>query len=97
MITRFIHCRTNKSSRLFFPEKKIFPLHLNSHKYPKKYLHLDCCLQIVGSNKAIIHPDAFTYKDYLMLVELFGKKNILKSTTKMCKMTSNVLSIDQKQ
>lgn len=96
--------RTNKKAidyfLNFFPEKKIFPLHLNkSLNDPKKnILHLDCCLQIVGSNKAIIHPDAFTYKkDYLMLVELFGKKNIFEiNNQEMYEMTSNVLSIDQK-
>jgi len=96
--------RTNKKAieyfLNFFPKKKIIPLHLNkSLNDPKKnILHLDCCLQIVGNNKAIIHPDAFTYKkDYLMLIELFGEKNIFEiNDQEMYEMTSNILSIDNK-
>jgi len=94
--------RTNKSAVEFlidfFPEKKIKAFHLNkSLTDPKKnILHLDCCLQIVGKNKAIIHPDAFTFKkDYKWLVDFFGSKNIFEINAKeMYDMTSNVLSIN---
>lgn len=94
--------RTNKSAVEFlidfFPEKKIKAFHLNkSLTDPKKnILHLDCCLQIVGKNKAIIHPEAFTFKkDYKWLVDFFGSKNIFEINAKeMYDMTSNVLSIN---
>ena len=94
--------RTNKSAVEFlidfFPEKKIKAFHLiKSLTDPKKnILHLDCCLQIVGKNKAIIHPDAFTFKkDYKWLVDFFGSKNIFEINAKeMYDMTSNVLSIN---
>jgi len=94
--------RTNKSAVEFlidfFPEKKIKAFHLNkSLTDPKKnILHLDCCLQIVGKNKAIIHPDAFTFKkDYKWLVDFFGSKNIFEiNAEEMYDMTSNVLSIN---
>ncbi len=94
--------RTNKAAvdylTKFFPEKKVKGIHLNkSLTNPKKnILHLDCCLQIIAKNKAIIHPDAFTYKnDYLWLIEFFGKHNIFEiSENEMYDMTSNVLSIN---
>ena len=94
--------RTNKSAVEFlidfFPEKKIKAFHLNkSLTDPKKnILHLDCCLQIVGKNKAIIHPKAFTFKkDYKWLVDFFGSKNIFEiNAEEMYDMTSNVLSIN---
>lgn len=94
--------RTNKSAVEFlidfFPEKKVKAFHLNkSLTDPKKnILHLDCCLQIVGKNKAIIHPDAFTFKkDYRWLVDFFGSKNIFEiNAEEMYDMTSNVLSIN---
>jgi len=94
--------RTNKSAVEFlidfFPEKKVKAFHLNkSLTDPKKnILHLDCCLQIVGKNKAIIHPDAFTFKkDYKWLVDFFGSKNIFEiNAEEMYDMTSNVLSIN---
>lgn len=94
--------RTNKSAVEFlidfFPEKKVKAFHLNkSLTDPKKnILHLDCCLQIVGKNKAIIHPEAFTFKkDYKWLVDFFGSKNIFEiNAEEMYDMTSNVLSIN---
>lgn len=94
--------RTNKSAVEFlidfFPEKKVRAFHLNkSLTDPKKnILHLDCCLQIVGKNKAIIHPEAFTFKkDYKWLVDFFGSKNIFEiNAEEMYDMTSNVLSIN---
>jgi len=94
--------RTNKSAVEFlidfFPKKKVKAFHLNkSLTDPKKnILHLDCCLQIVGKNKAIIHPEAFTFKkDYKWLVDFFGSKNIFEINAKeMYDMTSNVLSIN---
>ena len=94
--------RTNKAALNyfieFFPEKNVKGFHLNkSLTNPKKnILHLDCCLQIIGKNKAIIHPEAFTFKDdYLWLVDFFGKKNIFEiSDNEMYDMTSNVLSIN---
>ena len=96
--------RTNKAALDFlidfFPKKTVKGLHLNkSLNDPKKnILHLDCCLQIVGKEKAIIHPDAFSeYDDYLWLVDVFGKENIFEiNENEMYEMTSNVLSINHK-
>ena len=94
--------RTNKGALdyfiEFFPEKIVKGFHLNkSLTNPKKnILHLDCCLQIIGKNKAIIHPEAFTFKDdYLWLVDFFGKQNVFEiSDEEMYDMTTNVLSIN---
>jgi len=94
--------RTNKAALDyfidFFSKKNVKGFHLNkSLTNPKKnILHLDCCLQIIAKNKAIIHPEAFTYKnDYLWLVDFFGKHNIFEiSENEMYEMTSNVLSVN---
>ena len=53
-------------------------------------------MQIVGKNKAIIHPEAFTFKkDYKWLVDFFGSNNIFEiNAEEMYDMTSNVLSIN---
>lgn len=100
--SKLITARTNRNAleylKKFFPNKIIKGLQLNkSLNNPlENILHLDCCLQIVGKNKAIIYPEAFTNKeDYKWLVSFFGINNIFKISTKeMYEMTSNVLSID---
>lgn len=94
--------RTNKVALdyfiKFFPEKKVKGFHLNKSltNAKKNILHLDCCLQIIAKNKAIIHPEAFTYKeDYLWLIDFFGKHNVFEiSENEMYDMTSNILSVN---
>ncbi len=95
--------RTNKEAvtyfENFFPHKNIKAFHLKkSNNDPlNNVLHLDCCIQLVGFDKAIIYPDAFTNKeDYEWLKSFFGLKNIYEINNKeMYEMNSNVLSINK--
>ena len=61
-------------------------------------MHLDCCFQPIGKDKAIIHKDGFKNEaDYLYLVDLFGKENLFHiSKDEMYQMFSNVFSISDK-
>jgi len=100
--SNLVTARTNNKAleflKDFFPNKTIKGFHLNkSLNNPlENILHLDCCLQIVGNDKAIIYPQAFTNKeDYQWLVSFFGIINIFEiSNNEMYEMTSNVLSIN---
>tara|TARA_B100000886_G_scaffold279579_1_gene203633 strand:+ start:525 stop:1436 length:912 start_codon:yes stop_codon:yes gene_type:complete len=58
-------------------------------------LHLDCCFQTIGPDKAIICPDGFKNKeDYEFLINLFGRKNVyLSNPTESFLLTSNVFVI----
>ena len=62
-------------------------------------LHLDCCFQTVGPDKAIICPDGFKNKeDYEFLINFFGRKNVLiygtgSSSRRMANILSNDLEI----
>jgi len=58
-------------------------------------LHLDCCFQPVGKDKAIIHKEGFRDpKDYNYLVALFGKENLFHiDKNEMYHMNSNIFSI----
>ena len=93
--------RTNKYAisyfKNFFPKKNIKGFHLKKSNLDplKNVLHLDCCLQLIGRNKVIVYPDAFTYKeDYKWIQAFFGIENIFVITNKeMYEMNSNVLSI----
>ena len=94
--------RTNKEAIIyfenFFPNKNVKGFHLKkSNSDPlNNVLHLDCCLQLVGKDKAIIYPDAFTFKkDYMWLQSFFGEENIYEINNKeMYEMNSNILSIN---
>ena len=80
-----------------FPNKivKEFNLVKSTVEARDNALHLDCCFQPVGTNKAIIYKDGFLDKaDYAYLVELFGKENLFHITRdEMYNMNSNVFSI----
>src|SRR5690606_27885181 len=54
-----------------------------------------CCFQPVGENKAIICKDGFLHeKEYLWLVNYYGKQNIFEITKEeMYQMFSNIFSI----
>jgi len=100
----YITARTNKEAveamRDLFPNKKIksFELRKSNTDPRENALHLDCCFQPVGSNKAIIHKNGFLVEDeYNWLVKAFGRENIFEITKdEMYNMNSNVFSISEK-
>ena len=83
--------------RMIFPDKKIVPLNLRkSDTDPREgILHLDCTFMPVGRDKAIIYKPGFINpRDAEMLVNLFGKNNVLELTQEeMYWMNSNIFSI----
>ena len=98
----YITARTNLEGVEFiknlFPNKivKEFDLVKSKLEARDNALHLDCCFQPVGKDKAIIYKSGFREEaDYSYLVELFGKENLFHITRdEMYHMNSNVFSID---
>lgn len=98
----YITARTNRAGVQFikelFPNKKVKEFDLIKSKIEARdnALHLDCCFQPVGKDKAIIYKRGFREEaDYLFLVQLFGEENLFHITRKeMYSMCSNVFSID---
>ena len=99
-----ITARTNMKGVNFikelFPNKivKEFDLNKSNKIANENSLHLDCCFQPVGNNKAIIHKEGFkNEEDYQFLVDLFGSENLFHiSKDEMYQMFSNVFSISPK-
>lgn len=97
----YITARTNIQGvnyiRELFPNKivKDFDLVKSKIEARDNALHLDCCFQPVGEDKAIIYKNGFREEaDYLFLVKLFGKENLFHITRdEMYHMNSNVFSI----
>lgn len=97
----YITARTNKEGVQYlkdlFPHKKVKEFDLIKSKINARdnALHLDCCFQPVGSNKAIIYKRGFREEgDYQFLVQLFGAENLFHISRKeMYDMNSNVFSI----
>jgi N-dimethylarginine dimethylaminohydrolase len=97
----YITARTNMYGVSFikslFPNKKVkeFDLIKSNTEARDNALHLDCCFQPVGKNKAIIYKDGFReIEDYEYLVNLFGLENLFHITREeMYNMCSNVFSI----
>lgn len=93
--------RTNKAGidyiRELFPHKKVmtFDLVKSWADARDNALHLDCCFQPVGHDKAIIYKGGFRdEKEYQQLVDLFGMDNLFHITRdEMYNMCSNVFSI----
>jgi N-dimethylarginine dimethylaminohydrolase len=58
-------------------------------------LHLDCCFQPIGKDKAILFPGGFkNQEDVEFLVDFFGQENIIEiDREEMYNMNSNVFSI----
>ena len=83
----------------FFPHKKVKSFELRKHNTDPKEnaLHLDCCFQQIGKNKAILHKNGFLIEDeYIWLVQYFGKENIFEITKQeMYDMNSNIFSISE--
>ncbi|MEJ5055206.1 dimethylarginine dimethylaminohydrolase family protein [Sphingobacterium sp. MYb382] len=93
--------RTNQKGVDFltesFPKKKVkaFELIKSMTDARANALHLDCCFQPVGTDKAIIYPGGFKHReDYQYLEDLFGKENLFViDADEMYAMFSNVFSI----
>ncbi len=99
----YITARTNiqavKALRKLFPNKKVksFELRKSNDDPKENALHLDCCFQPIGKNKAILHKNGFLVEsEYQWLVDYFGRENIFEiSKEEMYQMNSNVFSISE--
>ena len=99
----YIVARTNIQGVAFleknFPHKKVKSFNLRkSQTNPRdNALHLDCCFQPVGTNKAILHKEGFLEEEeYEWLLNYFGKENcFIISKEEMFNMNSNVFSISE--
>lgn len=97
----YITARTNKVAIRYlanlFPNKIVKPFELRKSNTIARdnALHLDCCFQPVGNNKAILHKNGFLIEaEYQWLVNHFGPENIFETTKEeMYQMCSNVFSI----
>ncbi len=93
--------RTNKAGidyiRDLFPHKKVltFDLVKSWEDARDNALHLDCCFQPIGIDKAIIYKGGFRSEaEYQQLVDLFGVENLFQITREeMYHMNSNIFSI----
>lgn len=99
----FITARTNRAAvnaiQDLFPHKtvKSFELRKSNTDPYNNALHLDCCFQPVGKDKAIIHKNGFLVEsEYQWLVDFFGRENIFEITKEeMYAMNSNIFSISE--
>lgn len=99
----YITARTNADAVIalqeHFPNKTVKAFELRKHNTDPKEnaLHLDCCFQPIGTNKAILHKNGFLVeREYEWLVEYFGKENIFEITKdEMYNMNSNIFSISE--
>ena len=99
----FITARTNKAAvnaiQEMFPNKKVkaFELRKSNTDAYNNALHLDCCFQPIGKDKAIIHKNGFLIEEeYQWLVDYFGKDNVFEiSKEEMYAMNSNIFSISE--
>lgn len=99
----YITARTNMQAveaiKELFPLKKIkaFNLRKSNTNAKENALHLDCCFQPVGKDKAIIHKNGFLIEEeYEWLINFFGKENVFEiDKQEMYDMTSNVFSISE--
>ncbi|MBO0343356.1 MAG: arginine deiminase family protein [Bacteroidota bacterium] len=97
----YITARTNIEAvefiRDMFPYKtvKSFELRKSNTDPKENALHLDCCFQPVGKDKAILHKNGFLVEEeYQYLVDFFGPENIFEiNKEEMYQMFSNVFSI----
>jgi len=80
-----------------FPHKivKEFDLNKSTTVAKENALHLDCCFQPVGKDKAIVHREGFREpKDLEFLIALFGEEHIFFiDKQEMYDMNSNIFSI----
>ncbi len=96
-----VTARTNMAGVAFiqklFPHKKVkeFDLVKSKTEARDNALHLDCCFQPVGKDKAIIYKGGFRSEaDYQYLVDIFAAENLFHiEREEMYEMNSNVFSI----
>ncbi|WP_304348079.1 dimethylarginine dimethylaminohydrolase family protein [Capnocytophaga leadbetteri] len=96
-----VTARTNMAGVAFiqklFPHKKVkeFDLVKSKTEARDNALHLDCCFQPIGKDKAIIYKGGFRSEaDYQYLVDIFGTENLFHiEREEMYEMNSNVFSI----
>ncbi|MFB9057091.1 dimethylarginine dimethylaminohydrolase family protein [Mariniflexile ostreae] len=101
--SQYITARTNMDAVIalqeLFPNKtvKAFELRKSNTDPKENALHLDCCFQPIGTDKAIIHKEGFLIThEYEWLVNFFGKDNVFEITKEeMSAMTCNVFSISE--
>tara|TARA_R110001632_G_scaffold47551_5_gene120455 strand:- start:10929 stop:11843 length:915 start_codon:yes stop_codon:yes gene_type:complete len=99
----YITARTNTAAVIaiqeLFPDKivKSFELRKSNDNPKENALHLDCCFQPIGKDKAILHKNGFLIeKEYNWLLNFFGKENVFEiSKEEMYTMNSNVFSISE--
>lgn len=97
----YITARTNTDAVIalqeLFPEKtvKSFELRKSNTDPKENALHLDCCFQPIGKDKAILHKNGFLVEEeYEWLRDFFGKENVFEITKEeMYNMNSNIFSI----
>jgi N-dimethylarginine dimethylaminohydrolase len=97
----FITARTNQAAVSYleeqFPHKviKSFDLRKSNTDPRQNALHLDCCFQPIGRDKAILHKNGFLVEEeYRWLRDYFGPENVFEiSSDEMYQMFSNVFSI----
>ncbi|MGB0878970.1 MAG: dimethylarginine dimethylaminohydrolase family protein [Polaribacter sp.] len=100
----YITARTNIDALIalqeLFPNKIVKPFELRKSNTNAKEnaLHLDCCFQPIGKDKAILHKNGFLVEsEYEWLLNFFGKENVFEITKEeMYNMNSNVFSISEK-
>ncbi|WP_299889894.1 dimethylarginine dimethylaminohydrolase family protein [uncultured Lacinutrix sp.] len=99
----YITARTNTDAVIAlqeqFPDRivKAFELRKDNVDPKENALHLDCCFQPIGTDKAILHKNGFLVdREYEWLVDYFGKDNIFEITKEeMYNMNSNIFSISE--
>jgi N-dimethylarginine dimethylaminohydrolase len=99
----YITARTNvnavEAKQKLFSNKiiKSFELRKSNDNAKENALHLDCCFQPIGKDKAILHKNGFLVeKEFNWLVDFFGKENVFEiSKDEMYQMNSNVFSISE--
>ncbi|MBJ2175076.1 amidinotransferase [Aureibaculum sp. A20] len=99
-----ITARTNsyavEALQELFPNKKVksFELRKSNTDAKDNALHLDCCFQPIGKDKAILHKNGFLIEEeYNWLVNYFGAENTYEiSKEEMYNMNSNIFSISEK-
>lgn len=99
----YITARTNMDAVIaiqeLFPHKtvKAFELRKSNTDPKENALHLDCCFQPIGKDKAILHKNGFLVdKEYEWLLNFFGKDNVFEITKEeMYNMNSNIFSISE--
>ncbi|WP_179335872.1 dimethylarginine dimethylaminohydrolase family protein [Winogradskyella costae] len=99
----YITARTNMDAVIaiqeLFPHKtvKAFELRKSNIDPKENALHLDCCFQPIGKDKAILHKNGFLIeREYEWLLNFFGKENVFEITKdEMYSMNSNIFSISE--